>query len=146
LESTRKGCTCVGKYTDLIGCPFVVSGRDYHTGLDCYGLAEEVFRRFGKEIPEYDEDYHDKEAVTKTMRGGLSCKCWKKVKDGQEPPTPSLMAIRFGVPAPFINHVGIYIGNGKFIHTRENTGVVIESTESPVWRHVIEGYYEYVGE
>lgn len=136
----------MSKYTDLIGCPFVGSGRDYHTGLDCYGLAEEVFRRNGKEIPEYDEDYRNIELVTKTMKGGLSKSCWRKVGKGEEIPVPALMAIRFGVPEPFVNHVGIYIGNGKFIHTRENTGVVIESTESPVWKHVIEGYYEYVGE
>ncbi len=136
----------MSKYTDLIGCPFVGSGRDYHTGLDCYGLAEEVFRRNGIEIPEYDEDYRNIELVTKTMKGGLSKPCWKKIEKGEKIPVPALMAIRFGVPEPFVNHVGIYIGHGKFIHTRENTGVVIESTESPVWKHVIEGYYEYVGD
>jgi cell wall-associated NlpC family hydrolase len=132
-------------YTDLIGCPFVGSGRDPKTGLDCYGLAKEIFRRYGYEIPEYDEDYTDVPKVTRLMKTGLQESCWERIDSNTEPDEPSLIAIRFGVPQPFINHVGVYIGHGKFIHTRENTGVVVEQVNSPVWRHVIEGFYRYKG-
>ena len=43
------------KYADLIGVPFKNLGRDVQTGLDCYGLVHEVFRRAGMEIGEYYE-------------------------------------------------------------------------------------------
>ena len=32
------------KYDDLIGAPFIDGGRDKETGLDCWGLAREMFR------------------------------------------------------------------------------------------------------
>ncbi len=35
--------------SDLIGCPFRENGRT-RDGFDCYGLALEVERRFGKEL------------------------------------------------------------------------------------------------
>ena len=40
-------------YDDLIGVPFVDGGRDAKSGLDCWGLVKEVFRRQGYEVPDY---------------------------------------------------------------------------------------------
>ena len=129
------------KVDDLIGVPFVGKGRDKH-GFDCYGLAKEVFRRYGCEIPEYYAEWDNNDACTefahKSMNGGL----WRRL---EEPKEPCLMAIRFGVKRGIVNHSGVYIGNGMFIHTRERTGVCIEKINSPAWRGLIEGYYEYIG-
>ena len=41
------------QYADLIGVPFKNLGRDVKSGLDCYGLVVEIYRRCGKEIGEY---------------------------------------------------------------------------------------------
>lgn len=130
-------------YSDLIGIPFVTGGRDKN-GLDCYGLAMEVFRRYGIKIPEYNEDFYNMERVSDLIRGE-AVKTWTRVPDGEEPPVPSLVTVRFGVPEPYINHVGVYIGGGRFIHTREKIGVNVASIHSPAWRRVIQGYYVYEG-
>lgn len=37
-------------------------------------------------------------------------------------------------------HVGIYIGNGKFIGAQGSTGVAIESIDSPYWNSVFSGH------
>lgn len=36
------------QYADLIGVPFKNLGRDVKSGLDCYGLVVEIYRRCGK--------------------------------------------------------------------------------------------------
>jgi len=41
-------------YDDLIGIPFVDGGRDI-TGLDCWGLALELFKRQGYIIHDYSD-------------------------------------------------------------------------------------------
>lgn len=133
-------------YTDLIGVPFKNQGRDIKTGFDCYGLVVEVFSRCGYKIPkEYYADYNDTEAVKKLITEKTAIKShWKKV-DMKNMPVPCLLAICFGTPKGVVNHTGVYIGDGKFIHTRENTGVCVDRVSSPAWYRIIEGAYEYVG-
>lgn len=132
-------------YSDLIGTPFKNEGRDPHKGLDCYGLVREIYRRFGYEIPEYLAPFNDVELITKLIKGGTAQYPWREVGKNEELPVPCLMTIRFGVPRPYVNHTAVYIGNGRFIHIRENTGVCVDNIESPAWKRVIEHYYEYVG-
>lgn len=132
-------------YMDLIGTPFANRGRDIKTGVDCYGLVMEVYRRFGYNIPEYTADYDDIEKVNELIVGETSIKSnWKKANI-EAMPVPCLLAIRFGVPPGVVNHTGVYIGDGKFIHIRENIGVCVDRVNSPAWKHVIEGCYEFVG-
>ena len=132
------------KLDDLIGVPFANRGRDPKTGLDCYGLVKEVFRRYGYDIPEYDTHYHydDMCRINELISGNIKNYPWRKLK---EPKAPCLMAIRFGSPDGVVNHTAVYIGEDRFIHTREKIGVNIDRISSPAWRRVIVGYYEYVG-
>ena len=133
-------------YTDLIGTPFKNRGRDITSGVDCYGLVIEVFKRFGHTIPEYYADYNDIKAVNDLITGKTSIKSnWRKV-DVNSMKVPCLLAIRFGVPQGVVNHTGVFIGNGKFIHIRENTGVCIDRINSPAWKNQIEGCYEFIGD
>ena len=132
------------KLDDLIGTPFKNNGRDIKSGLDCYGLVMEVFSRYGIEIPEYWSDYDNAEKISGIIHEEATSSRWQRVNEPL--PVPCLVAIRFGVPAPCINHTVVYIGNGKFIHIREKTGVVIENIHSVMWRHVIEGFFTFVGD
>lgn len=133
-------------YTDLIGVPFKNCGRDIKTGFDCYGLVIEVYKRFGYTIPEYYADYDDTEAVRKLITEKTAIKTnWERVELNALP-VPCLLAICFGTPKGVVNHTAVYIGDGKFIHIRENTGVCIDRVSSPAWRRIIEGAYKYVGQ
>lgn len=132
-------------YTDLIGVPFKNRGRDLKSGFDCYGLVMEVFKRYGYKIPEYTADFDDVAKVNDLIQNKTSIKSnWERV-GLNEISAPCLLAIRFGVPKGVVNHTAVYIGDGKFIHIRENTGVCVDSIYSPAWVRVIEGCYKYVG-
>lgn len=133
-------------YSDLIGVPFANRGRDIKTGVDCYGLVTEVYKRFGYNIPEYYADYDDMDAVNNLITSKTAIKSnWERVTDN-DLPIPCLLAIRFGVPAGYVNHTGVYIGNGKFIHIRSNTGVCVDRVDAPSWKRMIVGCYKYVGD
>ena len=134
------------RYDDLIGVPFKNHGRDVKTGLDCYGLVMEVYKRFGVSLPEFDAEYDDVEKISQIINKEKSdTSSWKKCDKGNLP-VPCILAIRFGVPKGVVNHTGCYIGDGKFIHIRENIGVCVDRISSPAWNRVIEGCYEYAGQ
>lgn len=130
-------------FADLIGTPFVNRGRDAERGLDCYGLVKEVYKRYGHEVPEYDTDYNDMAKINGLITGNTQGYPWKKIS---EPEAPCLIAIRFGSPDGVVNHTAVYIGGDRFIHTREKIGVNIDRISSPAWRHVIVGFYKFVGD
>lgn len=133
-------------YSDLIGVSFKNHGRDVKTGLDCYGLVMEVFKRNGIELPEFDAEFDDIKKISAIIHDEQVKPIWRRIdNDHEDIPVPCLMAIRFGVPKPYVNHTGVYIGNGKFIHIRENIGVCIDRVINPAWKKVIEGYYTYEG-
>lgn len=121
------------RVSDLIGAPFVDGGRGPE-GYDCWGLVCEVFRRYGVELPDYKLCCYDSERFF-----GLFCGELPRWKRCEPPEIPSIMAIKLNFPV--VNHVGVYVGDGKFLHAREKTGVVIERVDTPQWRHRVEGFY-----
>jgi cell wall-associated NlpC family hydrolase len=125
------------RVTDLIGVPFVDGGRG-PDGYDCWGLAREVFRREGIELRDYKVCCYDSGAVSTLFLEDLSQ--WRRCNP---PEVPSIVAIKLNFPA--VSHVGVYIGDGKFLHTRDKTGVVIERLDATQWRHRVEGFYVPVG-
>lgn len=132
-------------YTDLIGTKFVNRGRNVKEGLDCYGLVMEVYKRYGITIPEYNADFNDSRKISGIIKQEAKKSCWQRA-DATDLPVPCIVAIRFGVPKGIVNHTGVYIGNGKFIHTRENIGVCVDRINSLAWSRCIEGFYKYVEE
>ena len=120
---------------DLIGIPFKRGGRD-KAGYDCWGLVMEVYRRFGIELREYECGLYSPEYIDGCVDDYRAN--WQPVQPPY--PVPALMVIRFNETI-FCNHVGVHIGYGKFIHTREKVGVNIDRIESPAWKRKIEGFY-----
>ena len=121
--------------TDLIGAPFSDGGRGPES-YDCWGLCVEVFRRHNIELPDYKICCHDSEGFQKMFAEDIT---GRERHGGDDIPVPSVVAIRFN--SPFVNHVCVYIGDGRFLHTREKIGVCVERIDAPYWRHRIEGYY-----
>ena len=128
-------------YADLIGIPFANRGRDKKTGLDCYGLVQEFYRKFGVEVPEYYADFNDAERIQTLIADNTKGYPWKRIS---EPIVPCLIAMRFG--NKYVNHTGVYVGAGKFLHTRDKIGVCVDRISNPIWRKVIVGFYKYVGD
>ncbi|MBP2655800.1 MAG: hypothetical protein H6Q73_3369 [Firmicutes bacterium] len=122
------------KLDDLIGLQFVDGGRDSAVGLDCWGLSTEVFRRYGIELPDYKISCEDASRIDSEVKQQKLF--WRRCEG--EIPIPALVVIRFTV---FCDHTGVYIGKGKFIHTRKEVGVNIDRVDSPAWSKRIDGFY-----
>ena len=121
--------------SELIGIPWTDLGRDKN-GLDCFGLVLKVYEKFGISIPDVCVSTYACKQVDKEINKAK--KIWIKV---DTPTAPCVLAIKEN--GPLIRHLGVYIGNGKFIHSRIQTGVTIERISSPLWKMKIKGYYKY---
>ena len=127
---------------DYIGKPFIDGGRG-PDNFDCWGLVKYIYE---KEYKIYVEDYFisalDTLRVAETMATEKILK-WEKINMPEESDLVTI-SMDFTRPRGFVNHVGIYLGDGKFIHTRLKTGALIENINDIKWKSRIEGYYRYV--
>lgn len=106
---------------------------------DCYGLCIEVFKRFKINVPtDYIAHALDDEAVSKQVNEAKSE--WVKIP---EPVKPCLITFSVLCAHDMVNHVGVYIGGGRFIHCMRGLGVTISPLAELKWRNSIEGYYVY---
>ena len=116
-------------FKDLIGVPFE------YGKMDCEILTKEVFKRLGVKVSDDSFarqaiEHYDDEDFSKLMEQGL--KRWEEIN---EPENPCLVALSLGASG-FINHIGVYIGDGRFIHTTRMRGAVtIERIDNPLFRN-----------
>lgn len=121
------------KYEDVIGLPFQDGGRG-NPGYDCWGLTKELFRRQGIRLREYTCSSEDTAAVAGYMEDLKQY--WHRL---EEPCTGCLVAVRM-LDTGWVNHCGVYLGHGRFIHAYcEETGVVVDRIRR--WGPRIIGYY-----
>jgi cell wall-associated NlpC family hydrolase len=106
----------------FVGIPYRWGGENVVDGMDCSGFVRAVYNLCGLSIPRTSRDqYKAGEAVAKA---GL--------QDGD--------LVFFGSSEESINHVGIYVGNGRFVHApRRGEEIRVASVD--------ESYFEkrYVG-
>jgi cell wall-associated NlpC family hydrolase len=124
--------------TDLIGKPYELGGRGPDK-YDCAGLVVECMRRQGLplEIPETDAQPHG---------GGWdknTAAMWRLIRAGwNELAVPSPGCLIFFKP----DHVGVYLGAGRFLHASEDVGqVCIEYLRASFWNRRVGGFYEHSG-
>ena len=119
--------------SDLVGARFKPHGRSKEEGFDCYGLAIEVERRAGKNLPDAFYDGVDADSNRNTLsvlENGLPLEnldepedfCIVKMNESTRP------------------HCGVYVGGGNVIHATQRLGVVIQK----ISRLHIDGYYRIV--
>jgi cell wall-associated NlpC family hydrolase len=119
LQSALYGAgeAVVREASRYLGVPYVYGGAT-PSGFDCSGLVQYVFRKFGVELPHY--------TVTQAQRGAPVRR--EELRPGD--------VIFFGENGGrgFLYHVGIYIGNNRFIHA-PHTGDVVKVS-------LLEGKYD----
>lgn len=106
---------------DLLGVKYVHNGRDPKIGLDCYGLAIEVSKRFGHELPDM-ESFFSSDRIFEDCEAQARNKV--NVKVIKEPKTEGDVLL-IKNPKGIRSHIGIYLGDGEFIHCN-NLGVHLE--------------------
>jgi cell wall-associated NlpC family hydrolase len=87
------------------GVPYVWGGTT-RNGMDCSGFVQRVFKKLDIDLP--------RTALEQSRIGKYIPK--NKLKPG--------MLLFFRTYAPYISHVGIYIGHGKFIQANSGVGKV----------------------
>lgn len=82
----------------FVGIPYRWGGDNVIDGMDCSGFVRAVYNLCGVSIPRTSRDqYKAGEAVSRDA-----------LQDGD--------LVFFGAAEDKINHVGIYVGNGRFVH------------------------------
>lgn len=103
---------------DMIGVPYRYGGTSPRRGFDCSGLVQYAHRQAGFDVPRTTGQQY--QAVIPVRRAALQ---------------PGDLVF-FKIRGPrLVSHVGIYLGNGKFIHA-PSTGkrVSIASLKDHYWR------------
>lgn len=100
----------------LLGTPYRWGGNSPEKGFDCSGLVGYVFRTIGIDLPR----------VSRAMAGeGTKVASRDALAEGD--------LVFFGKRGR-IDHVGIYIGGGKFLHApRSGRDVTVSSLDSGYW-------------
>lgn len=129
----------------FIGVPFVNGGRDF-SGCDCWGMVRLVFQEYGIEVPDYKIHCMRSKAIG--LQVALEMKAskdgenrWERVNAPEEP-CLVLMEHMPDIPG-YINHLGVYVGGGKMIHTCLKQNCHIDSIDNMYWQSTIRGFYRW---
>lgn len=102
-----------------IGVPHRMGGTTYQ-GMDCSGLLVTAFRENGIDLP------HSCKAL---------CCIGRVISEKTKLIKGDLVFFKNTYKSDYyVTHTGIYIGNGKFIHTSAKKGVTITSLDNPWWQ------------
>lgn len=117
--------------------PFKSGGRDMH-GADCWGLTRMALKHLtGKDLPSYADAYDNALDVEQTsyviVKGALAI-----AAPVDEPEIGDVCVMR---SEGRINHVALYIGNGRILHTDANVGACTPRIDEHYIKGRIVGWY-----
>jgi cell wall-associated NlpC family hydrolase len=121
-------------FEDILRVPFVDGGRSPATGFDCWGLVKFLLERHtGRDVGEFSyRTVRDVRRVTAYIG-----------RESTENATPATARDMGAVVLirnhpKYVNHVGLIVQPGRFIHAIEGHGVCVESVRR--WKQKIEGF------
>ena len=94
-----------------LGVPYKWGGTDPTTGLDCSGFVQQVYEDLGISLPRVSRD---------------QAKAGRPVADLESAQPGDLIA--FGTP---VDHIGIYVGNGRMIEAPHTGDCLLYTSPSP---------------
>jgi cell wall-associated NlpC family hydrolase len=98
----------------FLGVPYVFGGTSSR-GFDCSGYVQHVFAMLGKHIPRTADAQYD---AGKRVTGAT-------IAPGD--------LVFFQTYAAGASHVGIYLGNDRFVHASSSHGVTVSSLHESYW-------------
>lgn len=105
----------IGISQEYVGIRYVFGGNTPSSGFDCSGYVKYVFAKAGITLPRTaDSQYYAGTHISTTdLRPG------------------DLVFFSTYLPGP--SHVGIYIGDGKFMHASSSRGVTVDTLSRSYW-------------
>lgn len=97
---------------NFIGTPYVWGGTNLENGVDCSGLIYSCYRKFGVSISRTSRSMYENDGYSISK---------DELKEGD--------LIFFNTLGNGVSHVGMYIGDGKYINAMDN-GVCIQDINS----------------
>ena len=128
---------------DLLTYSFEKAGRGPDK-IDCLGVIILYFKEFGIQIPdysniqdwsEYDEEYV--RAIPKLLR---KLEIDEKLEIGD-----IIVFTKTKELTGNLNHAGIYLGEGSFIHAGPKFGIKISKLHEPAWKSRVYGNFRLRG-
>lgn len=114
VKNARQGREIADYALQFIGAKYKYGGKSPETGFDCSGFVYYVYAQFGYNLERVAND---------------------QARQGSEVAEGELMAgdlIAFYKGADYVGHVGIYVGDGWYVHAAgEAYGVVLTSLDDP---------------
>lgn len=124
----------INKYIKI---PYRIKGRDF-SGCDCWGLVRLVLKEeFRTDLPMFSiyESVEDSKKVEKLIREN------KPLVDVEEKGLPDIGDLCLMNFVGSLQHIGIYVGDARVLHTTKKTGVMCTRIDHPMLRNKIEGWY-----
>jgi cell wall-associated NlpC family hydrolase len=96
-------------------------GGNSTKGFDCSGFTRQIYSEvFGIDLPHQSSEQNRVNLLTTVPTDELK--------------TGDLVFFSTGRSKKGINHVGIYLSDGRFIHSARTKGVVISTLDDPHWK------------
>jgi cell wall-associated NlpC family hydrolase len=131
-EKQERHAPCAMPYADLLGKRFAYGGRGPFE-YDCYGLCMELYRRLGRELPDFGS------AVQMHVINGMVDEHRQFFAESSKPEPWCLVLFR--IHPRYVTHIGVVLEDcNRFIHILKNTSVCIERLDSPIWNKKIAGF------
>lgn len=112
-------------YSNLIGLPY--------SEKDCWGIVVAFYRQvFGIELQPYYSEVPTDRKVTERL-------VYSARKDFDSVSDRKFGDIVLMKMLGFESHIGVYLGEGKLLHTQEKTGCVIDSLAK--WEKIVIAFY-----
>ena len=124
-EASQARAEVQARALDLIGVPYRYGGSSPATGFDCSGLIHYVYRDVaGIDLP-------------RTTAGLGALKTEKPPANALLPGDLVLFRVKGGRK---VNHVGIYVGDGRFVHAPSSGGRVrLDRLDDRYWQRGFTG-------
>jgi peptidoglycan DL-endopeptidase CwlO len=117
LSSTASESSVVSQAQQYIGVPYAWGGTDPSTGLDCSGLSQLVYKDLGIDLPR---------TASQQATSGRAVASLADARPGD------LVFFDYSSSRAGVDHVGVYIGNGKMIAApQEGESVKVQDVGNP---------------
>ena len=117
LSSTASESAVVSQAQQYIGVPYAWGGTDPSTGLDCSGLSQLVYKNLGIDLPR---------TASQQATSGRAVASLADAHPGD------LVFFDYSSSRAGVDHVGVYIGNGKMIAApQEGESVKVQDVGNP---------------